>query len=64
MKLFLMFAAALIVGGIYHAEVSAYFADLTDGSSNGGGSSVVGSMRDMGDAGNNLMGGVGNSLGR
>jgi hypothetical protein len=65
MKLFLMFAAAaLIVGGIYHTEVSAYFADLADGSFSGGGSSVVDSMGDMGRANNNLMNGIGNTLGR
>jgi len=61
MKFFMYMAiAALIVGGIYHEDVSEYFADLSSGSyGSGGGSSMVGSMRDMGNAGSNLLGGIG-----
>jgi len=66
MKLFVLFiAAALIVGGIYHAEVSQYFADLAEGSSNSGGAtSVVDSISGMGNSGNALLGGVSNALDR
>ncbi len=57
--------AALVVGGIYHTEVSEYVADLTDGSSSSGSvTSVAASMRDMGNSGNNLMRGIGNTLNR
>jgi hypothetical protein len=66
MKTFaLLVAAALIIGGIYHTEVSRYFAHLTARSSNSGGAtSVMGSIRDMGNSGNSLMRGVGNALHR
>ena len=66
MKPFLFVAiAALVVGGIYHTEVSEYVADLTDGSSStGSGTSVVDSMRDMGSSGNNMMRGIGDRLNR
>lgn len=63
MKLLVLFTvAALTVGGIYHTEVSQYFADLTEGSFNSGG--AVGSMQGMGNSSNDLMGGVGNALDR
>lgn len=66
MKLFVLFAiAALIVGGINHTEVSRFIAGLDVGSSrSGGATSVVGSMKDMGNSGKSLMGGIGNSLNR
>ena len=66
MKLFVLFAvAALIVGGIYHTEVSQYFADLTVGpSESGGGTSVVDSIQGMGNSQNTLMGKVGRALDR
>ncbi len=64
MKQFVLFAvAALIVGGIYHTEVSQYFADLTVGPS-GGGTSVVDSIQGMGNSQNALMGKVGSALDR
>lgn len=64
MKLLVLFTAvALIVGGIYHTEVSQYFADLTAGASNsGGGTSTVNSIQGMGNSQNALIGGVNNSL--
>lgn len=64
MKTFLLLAAAaVIVGAIYHTEISRYVADFTAGSSRpSSGSSVVGSMRDMGNSGNAVMGGVGNAI--
>ncbi len=66
MKLFVLFAvAALRVGGIYHTEVSQYFADLTVGPSEyGGGSSVVDSIQRTGNSQNALMGQVGSALDR
>lgn len=66
MKLLVLLAvAALIVGGIYHTEVSKYLADLTGGSSNSGSAtSVVHSMQRMGNSSNAVMGGVGSALGR
>ncbi len=66
MKLFVLFAvAALIVGGIYHTEVSQYFADRTVGpSESGGGTSVVDSIQGMGNSQNALMGQVGSALDR
>ena len=66
MKTFMLLAvAALIVGGIYHTEVSRYFADLNIGPSrSGGGTSVVNSIQGVGNSGNALMGGVGNALKR
>ncbi len=66
MKLFMFFVvAALIVGGINHTEVSQYFADLTEGYSNSGGAtSVVDSIRGVGNTSNALLGGVANTLDR
>ena len=66
MKLFVLFAvAALIVGGIYHTEVSQYFADLTVGpSESGGGTSVVDSIQSMGNSRNTRMGKVDGALER
>ena len=66
MKLLMLFTvAALIVGGIYHTEVSQYFADLTVGpSESGGGTSVVDSIQGMGNSQNALMGQVGSALDR
>ena len=66
MKYFLLFAvAALIVGGIYHTEVSQSFADLTVRPSEyGGGTSVVNSIQGTGNAQNALMGQVGSALDR
>ncbi len=66
MKLFVLFAvAALIVGGIYHTEVSQYFADRTVGpSESAAGTSVVDSIQGMGNSQNALMGQVGSALDR
>lgn len=66
MKPFLFIAVALlVVGGIYHTEVADWVANWNDGTSySGGGPSIVGSMRDMGNANNNLMNGVSNALDR
>ncbi len=66
MKLFLLFAAAvLVVGVIYRAEVSGYVARVAaGGSGSGGGSAVVESFQGVGNSGNALMGGIGNSLNR
>ena len=65
MKLFVLFTvAALIVGGVYHTEVSRYFANLTKGSSSAGATSVVDSFKGTSNSGNNLMDGVGNALDR
>lgn len=66
MKFFMFLAiAAVIVGGVYHTEISDYFADLSSGSASyGGGSSVVGSMRSMGNSSSALIGGAGNALNR
>lgn len=67
MKLLALIAvAAVVVGGIYHAEISQYFAHLADASSNGGGggSSVVNSIQNMGNSENALLGGVDNALNR
>ena len=66
MKTLLFLAAAgLIVGGIYHKEVSRYVTDLNVASSrSGGATSVVNSIRSTGNSGNALMGGVGNALKR
>jgi len=64
MKHFVFFTvAALIVGGIYHTEVSQYFADLNVGPS-GGGTSVMDSIQGMGNAQDALMGRVGSALDR
>ena len=71
MKTFvILLVVGVIVGAIYHTEVSQYFADLNFGSSSsgggssgyGGGPSVVSSMRSMGNSERALMGGVGNAL--
>ncbi len=66
MKLFVLFVVgALIVGGIYHTEVSQYVADLTVGPSEyGGGTSVVNSIQSTGRSQNALMGRVGSALDR
>lgn len=66
MKLFVLFAvAALVVGGIYHTEVSQYFADRAEGPSQSGGTmSPVGAIQGMGNSSNALMGKVGNALDR
>ncbi len=66
MKLFVLFAvAALIVGGIYHTEVSQNFADLTAGpSESGGGTTVVDSIQGMGNSQKALMDQVGSALDR
>ncbi len=63
--LMLLAVATLIVGGIYHKEVSRYFADLNTGPTrSGSGTSVVNSIQGVGNSGNALMGGVGNELNR
>jgi hypothetical protein len=66
MKLFVLFAvAALIVGSIYHREVSRFVADITAGSSqSGGGTSVAHSIQGMGKSSNDLMSGIGGALNR
>ena len=66
MRHFMFFAViALIVGGIYHTEVSQYFADLTEGSSNSGGTTtVLDSIQGVGNSSNDLMRGVTNALDR
>ena len=66
MKLFVLsVVAALVVGTVYHAEISDYVAGLADGfSGSGGGTSVVDSIRDMGNSEKALIGGVGNVLDR
>ncbi len=66
MKLFVLFAvAALIVGGIYHTEVSQYFTDRTVGpSESGGGTTVVDSIQGMGNSQKALMDQVGSALDR
>jgi hypothetical protein len=65
MKLFVLFAvAAVIVGGVYHKEVSQYFADHAGSSQSGSATSVVNSMQRMGNSSNALLGGVNNALDR
>ena len=66
MKLFVLFAvAALIVGGIYHTEVSQYFADrAARPSGSRGGTTVVDSIQGMGNSQKTLMGKVGRALDR
>ncbi len=66
MKLFVLFAvAALIVGGIYHTEVSQYFADRTVGpSESGDGTTAVDSIQGMGNSQKALMDQVGSALDR
>lgn len=64
-SLLLIGIALLIVGGIYHEEVSDYVADLTSGSGGSGSvTSIADSASDMGRSGNNLMRGIGGRLGR
>ena len=65
MKLLVLFAvAALVAGGIYHTEVSQYFAGLSAGPSEyGGGTSVVNSIQSTGNSQNALMGHVGSAIG-
>lgn len=63
--LFLLALSGLIAGGIYHKEVSHYVSALSGGPSQyGGSSSVVGSVKGVGDSNNNLMSGIGNALGQ
>ncbi len=64
MKIFVFFAAAaLIVGGIYHKQVSQYVAGLNAGSSrSGGAASVVGSFVGMGNSNTAVMNGVDNKV--
>jgi len=64
MKIFAFFAvAALIVGGIYHAQISQYFADLDAGSSqSGGATSVVGSFIGVGNSNTAVMNGIDNKV--
>jgi hypothetical protein len=64
MKLFAFFAvAALIVGGIYHKQVSQYFAGLNAGSSrSGSAASVVGTFVGVGNSNTALMNGVDNRV--
>lgn len=66
MKFFVFLAvAALLVGSIYHTEISDYVADLSYGSySSGGGSSVLSSMQSVGDKSSAAFGKVGNAFGR
>jgi len=66
MKLFVLFAvAALIVGGIYHTEVSQYFAARTVGpSESGDGTTAVDSIQGMGNSQKALMDQVGSALDR
>jgi hypothetical protein len=65
MKFFaFLVVAVLIAGAIYHAEVTDYIADLSNGSyGSGGGSSLVGSVRSVGNASSAAFGRVGNSFG-
>jgi hypothetical protein len=64
MKLFAFFAAAaLIAGGIYHKQVSQYFAGLNAGTSqSGGAASVVGSFVGMSNSNTAVMSGVDNKV--
>lgn len=61
---FLLFLGllALVVGGIFHAELGRFIGDLASGPS-GGGSAVGSSIQGMGNSGNSLMNGVGNAFG-
>jgi hypothetical protein len=65
MKFFMLLAAvALIVGAIYHTEVSRYVSQLADGSSrSGSGRTVVHSIQRTGKSTGALMNRVGNALG-
>jgi len=64
MKLLVLFTvAALIVGGIYHTEVSRYIAGLAGGASSSG-TSIAGSIQQMGNSQNALMGQDGSALDR
>ncbi|NNE83357.1 MAG: hypothetical protein HKN28_05240 [Alphaproteobacteria bacterium] len=61
----LMLVAAVITGGIYHAEVADFFGDIATGSKNSTISrSVTGSFNKTGKSSNSLMDGVGGSLSR
>lgn len=60
--LLLLGVAALVVGGIFHAELGRFIADLAGGPS-GGGSAVGSSIQGMGSSGKSLMEGVGNAFG-
>ncbi|MDX1417292.1 MAG: hypothetical protein R3293_24005 [Candidatus Promineifilaceae bacterium] len=65
MKLLMLIAlTGVVVGGIYHTEVSRYFSNLAEESSYSGGvtSSTMGSMQGMGKSSRNLIGGVGGAL--
>ena len=66
MKLFVFLAvAALVVGSIYHAEISDYVADLSNGSSSFGGTpSVLSSMQSVGEKSSAAFGSVGKAFGR
>lgn len=70
MKLFTFIAVALlIIGGIFHTQISEYFDDMSLASSDsdsgsGGGTSVFGSIQRVGNSGNALMNGVGGALNR
>lgn len=66
MKFFVFAAtAALLVGSIYHTEISDYVADLTNGSySFGNGPSVLSSMQSVGAKSSAAFGKVGSAFGR
>lgn len=59
----LLVVGALVVGGIYHTEVSRYIAGLS-GSASSSGTSVAGSIQQMGNSQNALLGQVGSALDR
>jgi len=59
----LLVVGALVVGGIYHTEVSRYIAGLAGGASSSG-TSIAGSIQQMGNSQNALMGQVGSALDR
>jgi hypothetical protein len=65
MKFFMLLAAAaMIVGAVYHTEVSHFVAGIGKGSSSSrGGSSVAHSFNHMNKSSRSLMGRVGSSLG-
>lgn len=66
MKFFMfLVGAALIVGGIYHTEVTDYFANLSNGTfSFDGGPSVLNSMQSVGEKSSAAFGKVGSAFGR
>lgn len=66
MKYFMfLVGAALIVGGIYHTEVTDYFAGLSDGFHGfGDGPSVLSSMQSVGEKSSAAFGKVGSVFGR